>query len=97
MHHPLYYTWKPNVAGLIEETEEAELKGLVESRVKRLHFRPPRVHAAEPWQLMRQHPLFSMLSRDSLLEVEKVNASQASVVEPEAISISWHAWRYKNH
>ena len=54
----------------------AELKGLLESRVKQLHFRPPQVAAVEPWQLMRQHRLFAPLAKDALLEIEKVGNSQ---------------------
>lgn len=61
------------LSGLLEDTEASELKELLESRVKRLHFRPPRVRAAEPWQLMRQHRLFAPLSKDALLEIEKVS------------------------
>ena len=52
------------------------MKELVESRVKRLHFKPPQVRAAQPGELMRQHPLFATLSPDSLLEVEKVSVTR---------------------
>ena len=47
--NPRYAAWTytriPLVAlpGLIEDTEENELKGLVEERVKALHFKPPQV------------------------------------------------------
>lgn len=85
----------------MEDTETSELKELLESRVKRLHFRPPRVHAAEPWQLMRQHRLFAPLSKDALLEIEKVSDSLVILRSTSAHSkstirpmISLH--RYKN-
>ncbi len=44
--------------GLIEDTEEKELKGLVEERVKALHFRAPQVPlcAASSWHLPRTRP-----------------------------------------
>ena len=41
--------WPP---GLIEDTEEKELKGLVEERVKALHFHTPQVRLAGRLRLL---------------------------------------------
>ncbi len=41
--HNVEHVSRGCVPGLIEDTEEKELKGLVEERVKALHFRAPQV------------------------------------------------------
>ena len=50
--------------------------------MKQLHFRPPQVAAVEPWQLMRQHRLFAPLSKDALLEIERVGHSRILDAKP---------------
>ena len=48
--------------GLIADAEVQALQGLVERKLKSLHFRPPRFGGGRPLDILREHPLLSSLS-----------------------------------
>jgi hypothetical protein len=49
-------------AGLIEDNEVGSMKGLVEQKLKKLHYFPPRFRVQPPHTLLAAHPLFADLS-----------------------------------
>ena len=52
------------LAGLVDEVEIEQLLGLVEKKLKRLHFSPPRLPHVSPAAALAAHPLFADVPPD---------------------------------
>ncbi len=59
-------------AGLVEETEAAQMEDLLERRAKHLYFRAPRPSAVPPQQLAHRHPALAALPHPAFRAVLKV-------------------------
>ena len=52
-------------AGLLSDAESDNLQALVETKLKKLHYSPPRLPPASPAEQLAEHPLFADMPEDA--------------------------------
>jgi len=67
--------------GLIADAEVEALQGLVERKLKSLHFRPPRSGGGRPLDGLRRHPLLAPLSPPGLFDAEVAPCARLFVAD----------------
>ena len=67
-------------AGLLDENEEKDLMGLVEHRLKHLHFYPPKTRPVPTERLLAAVPMFAELSAAQLHDEARVRVRVCACV-----------------
>ena len=58
------YLHEIHKTGLLSDAEADQLQSLVGSKLKQLHYSPPRLPPASPAQQLQEHPMFAAMCQE---------------------------------